>query len=290
MTLRALITDIAWPDIDVEDAILRAAGIEAVLSPSGDEETLSRLAEDADAILTCFAQVTRRVIDAGSRLRVIARTGVGLDNIDVDTAHARGITVTRVPDYCVDEVSEHAVALALSLLRRVPQYAAIARSGRWGTDAATPIHRIRGSRAFVLGRGQMGTATAEKLSALGMELQDEPDGAGLLSIHVPLTEATRNMVDAAYLARLAPGAVVVNTSRGGVLDRDALLGALDSGQVSGAGLDVLPHEPAAADDPLMHRPDVIVTGHVAFYSEESLVELRERAAQSVVDILRGETP
>lgn len=288
MTQRVLITDVAWPDTSIEDAVLSAAGIESVLAPDGDESTLSRLAGDVDGILTCFAQVTRRVIEAGPHIRVISRTGVGLDNIDLDAASERGIPVTRVPDYCVDEVSEHALALALSLLRRVPQYTALARTGSWGVDAATPIHRIRGSRAFVLGRGQMGSATAHKLAALGMELLDGPDGADLLSIHVPLTDETRGMVDAAYLGRLAPHAVVVNTSRGGVVDHDALRAALESGQLSGAGLDVLVQEPPSPEDPLLDRDDVVVTGHVAFYSEESLIELRTRAAQCVVDALKGD--
>lgn len=284
---RVLITDIAWPDAHIEKSILADAGIEGILAPDGSEATLTALAKDADGIITCFAPVTRTVITAGSRLRVIARTGVGLDNIDVATAAELGITVTRVPDYCVDEVSQHATALAMMLLRRIPQYAASVRHGHWGVRPDLPIRRIAGARAMVLGRGLMGNAVGAKLQALGMELVDKPDGADLLTIHVPLKAETHHLVDDDYLRRLAPGGVVVNTSRGGVLDHAAALAAIDDGRLSGLGVDVLPHEPPPLGDPLLHRDNVIVTPHVAFYSEESLLELRTRAARSVVNILRG---
>lgn len=287
MTWRALVTDVAWPDITIEEEILGRAGIDVVLAPDTREPTLVELAQGCDAILTCFAQVTGAVLHAGPRIRVVARTGAGLDNIAVDTAAELGITVTRVPDYCIDEVAQHTVALALALRRRIPAYMHAIREGRWGIQPDIPIHRVRGSRAMVLGRGRIGSAVAEHFRSLGMVVVDQPDGADILSIHVPLTESTRNMVDAAYLERLAPGAVVVNTSRGAVIDVAAALAALDSGRLCGLGVDVLPTEPVPADSPLLSRPDVLVTPHVAFYSEESLVELRTRACASVVNSLKG---
>lgn len=287
MSRRVLVTDIAWPDTSVEESVLAPAGIECTLAPDGDETTLVDLAGDVDGILTCFASVTRPVIAASPKLAVIARTGVGLDNIDVGAATERGITVTRVPDYCVDEVSEHTVALALMLLRRIPVYADSARGGVWGVQPDVPIHRISGRRAMVLGRGRIGTAVAEKLRGLGVSVVDSPDGADLLSVHVPLTEATRNLIDADYLGRLAPGAVLVNTSRGSVVDSAAVLAAVESGHLAGVGLDVLPVEPAAVDDPLVRHPNVVITPHVAFYSQESLRDLRTRAARSVVEVLEG---
>lgn len=287
MSRRVLVTDVAWPDTLVEEAILAEAGFELVVSPDDSESTLCRLAADVHGVITCFASVTRRVIEAAPHLRVIARTGVGLDNIDVTAAAERDIAVTRVPDYCVDEVSEHAVALALMLMRGIPQYAETVRRGEWGVRPELPLHRIRGSRAMVLGRGLIGDAVAQKLAGLGLEVVETPDGADLLSIHVPLTEHTRHFVDAEYIGRLAPGAVIVNTARGAVVDLDAALTALDEKRVAGLGLDVFPREPLPGDSPLLDRSDVVVTPHVAFYSEESLTELRTRAAQSVVDVLKG---
>ncbi|MBN9619983.1 MAG: C-terminal binding protein, partial [Actinobacteria bacterium] len=237
-----------------------------------------------DAILTCFAQVTAAVIGASEQLGVVARTGVGLDNIDVAECERRGIAVTRVPDYCVDEVATHTLALVLSLWRRLPQYDAALRAGAWGTDpTGLPVRRLAGARACVLGMGRIGGEVASRLRACGVSIGSEVDGADILTLHVPLNPQTRHLVDAELLARLAPGAIVVNTGRGGLVDHDALLAALESRRLAGAGLDVFDPEPLPSDHPLRRRTDVVLTPHVAFYSEEALVELRRRAAQSVVD-------
>jgi D-3-phosphoglycerate dehydrogenase len=188
----------------------------------------------------------------------------------------------------VDEVATHTLALVLALWRRLPQYDAQLRAGRWGTDPETlPMRRLAGARACVLGMGRIGSEVAARLRAFGVEVGTEVDGADILSLHVPLTPQTRHLVDAALLDRLAPGAIVVNTGRGGLVDHDALVAALGSGQLAGAGLDVFEPEPLPADHPLRSRTDVLLTPHVAFYSEQALVELRRRAAQSVVDHFTG---
>jgi D-3-phosphoglycerate dehydrogenase len=218
---------------------------------------------------------------------VIARLGVGLDNIDVAVARERGIPVTRVPDYCVDEVATHALAMALSLWRQLPGYDAATRSGEWGVRAALPVRRLAGSRVAVLGRGPIGRTVARHWQALDVKVTDDPAGVDIVSVHLPLTEATRGSIDGTVFDAVAPGAVLVNCGRGGLVDLDAALAALDDGRLSGMGLDVYPVEPLPAGHPLLSRSDVLLSPHVAFYSEGSLRELRERATQSVIDILTG---
>jgi D-3-phosphoglycerate dehydrogenase len=283
---RALITDVVWPSIDVEAEVLAAAGIEAVLAPAGDEATLvAAAAAGCAAILTCFARVTGPVIAAASGLRVVARYGVGLDNIDVAAAERQGAVVVNVPDYCVDEVATHAVAMALSLWRRLPSYDRATRAGRWGVQPDLPLRRLAGRRFGVVGRGRIGAAVAARAAAFGLEVVDGWRGCDLVSLHVPLTAATRHLIGTQQIAEMASGAVLVNTARGGVLDLDAAVAALDQGHISGLGLDVYPDEPLPLDSPLLDRPDTILTPHVAFYSEEALVELRRRTAENVVRIL-----
>lgn len=281
---RVLITDIAWPDASVESAVLEAAGFSVEPAPAGDERTLVAAARDADAILTCFAPVTERVIRAAPRLRVVARMGAGLDNIDTAVCAELGIEVTRVPDYCVDEVATHSLAMAFALWRRLPQYDAVLRAGGWGTDPLTlPVRRMAGARVAVLGRGRIGREVGRRWAALGHEVTDTTEGADIVSVHLPLTDRTRGCVDAGALAATSPGAVLVNTGRGPVVDTGAVVTALESGRLSGAAMDVFETEPLPADSPLRGRNDVILTPHMAFYSEEALTELRSRAAQSVVD-------
>ncbi|HEY3058828.1 MAG TPA: C-terminal binding protein [Chloroflexota bacterium] len=308
-TNRVLITDHTWPDVQVETALLEAAGLHVVDSPSSDESTLCALAKDAVAIMTCFARVTAPVIDSARNLRVVARYGVGVDNIAVDTATARAIPVTYVPDYCVAEVAEHALALLLSLARSVVRYNASVKAGGWDLGVGAPLRRIEGRTLGLIGCGRIGGRLAAKASGLGLRVlvYDQapiapPQGAqtvtldellqqaDFVSLHVPLTPETRGLVDEALLRRMKPTAFLINTARGGLVDTAALARALRDGWIAGAGLDVLPQEPIAADDALLGLDNLVLTPHVAFYSEESLAELRRRTAQSVVDVLANRAP
>lgn len=282
MSRLVVITDVVWPDVRIETELCAAAGLTAVLAPGPDEGALAAAVADAEGILTCFRPVTRRVIEAAPRLRVIARTGVGLDNIDVAAAAERGIALTRVPDYCVDEVATHALAVGLALWRRLPAYDRVTRAGGWGIRPELPVPRLAGARVAVLGRGPIGREVGRRWAALGTEVVADPAGADLVSVHLPLTEATRGTIDDRVLDALRPAAVLVNAGRGGLLDLAAALRALDDGRLRGLGLDVYPVEPLPAGDPLLAREDVLLTPHVAFYSEGSLRELRERATGSVV--------
>jgi D-3-phosphoglycerate dehydrogenase len=307
-----LVTDYVWPSLDREREILQTAGARVVAAPAGDEETLAALARDADAILTCFAQVTPRVIAAGERVRIIARYGIGLDNIAVSAATARGIVVTNVPDYCVHEVAEHTMALLLACTRRVALYDRAVRGGAWDPKIGRPLRRLAGRTLGIVGLGSIGRLVARQARALGLHVlahsrslteaeasrQDVRAAslgevlreADIVSLHVPLTEATRGLLDAAALAQMRRGSYLINTSRGGLVDTAALAAALASGYLAGAALDVLPHEPPLPGDPLLAQENVVLTPHAAFYSEEAVAELQTRAATEVARVLGGQAP
>jgi len=308
--MKVLITDHAWPSIDVEGAILQNAGLEVTDARAPDEATLRGLARDADAIMTCFAQVTPSIIEAAPRLKVVARFGVGVDNIAVDVATARRIPVTYVPDYCVAEVAEHALALLLAQARGVVRYNRSVTSHGWDLSVAAPLRRIEGQTLGLIGCGRIGGRLAHKALGLGLrviafdanaaavtasgatpvDLEALLAQADFVSLHLPLTPDTRGFVGEALLRRMKPTAYLVNTARGGLVDTMALARALCEGWIAGAALDVLPQEPPAPDDPLVGLPNLVLTPHVAFYSEESLQALRQRTAQSVVDVLAGRDP
>ena len=304
-----LITDHTWPDVEVERSILRGAGLDVVDAPAPDEQSLCRLATDAVAIMTCFAQVTPTIIESARDLKVVARFGVGVDNIAVDVASARKIPVTYVPDYCVAEVAEHALGLLLSLARGIVRYDRSVSAGGWALSVSAPLHRIEGQTLGVVGCGRIGQRLAQKAHGLGMRvLGYDPNPAAtsaaiesvdlhtllahadFVSLHVPLMPATRGLVNEAFLRQMKRSAFLVNTARGGLVDVDDLARALRERWIAGAGLDVQPVEPPPADHPLRGLDNVVLTPHVSFYSEESLQDLRRRTAQSVVDVFAGRSP
>jgi D-3-phosphoglycerate dehydrogenase len=302
-----LITDHPWPDVDVEAAILASAGYELV-DGAGLSATPVAMAADTDpvAIMTNWAQVSAAVMAAAPRLAVVARLGVGVDNIDVAAAGARGVVVTRVPDYCVDEVSDHVAGLVLAWARGIPFFDRSMRAGRF-EPGARPLRRVRDLTVGIWGAGRLGTASAHKMAALGcaVVLDDHHPGAGgpfrrvgvaellacadVVSLHLALTPATDRLVDASVLAQMRPGSLLVNTSRGRLVVLDDLLAALDAGRPGSAALDVLPDEPHIPPE-LARRDDVILTPHVAFSSGASVLDVRRRAAQDVVRVLAGDAP
>ena len=311
-TRTVLITDYTWPSLDPEAAILRRADAELVVAETGDEDELLQLVVDADAILTCFAQVTDRVVNAGERLQVIGRYGIGVDNIAVGEATRRGIPVTNVPAYCIDEVAEHTLAMALALARNIGSYNRSVRDDDWSLIQGRPLYRIAGQTFGIVGYGKIGQALGHKAIALGLkvlahdplmsdaaiaaagaEAADLPtlvSRADFLSVHVPLTAETRGLIGDRLLRSMKPTAFVINTAHGGVIDQDALDSALGNGWIAGAALDVFVPERLAPDHPLLTRPNLIATPHVAFYSEESVHDLEVLAAENVAAILTGRRP
>lgn len=309
MGWRVLITDRPWPDTQVERSILEPLGGEVIEAPSSDEATLCELAGDVLAIAACWAQVTADVIAAAPLCRHIARTGIGLDNIDVAAATAQGILVTNVPDYCVAEVADHALALLLSMARNVTFFHGRTKRGEYDLGAAPPVTRLAGQTLGLVGFGRIARNLRGKAVALGLHvLAQTPSardyGAGCemvpleellersdyVSLHAPLTDATRHLIDTAALARMKPTACLINTSRGGLIDQDALWEALREGRLRGAALDVFEPEPPDLSHPLFQDERVIVTPHAAFVSEQSVRELRERTARQIADVVAGRRP
>jgi D-3-phosphoglycerate dehydrogenase len=300
------LTDHPWPGTDIESALCVAAGIELIEAPAGvSEEQLVTLAGDVDGIMTCWASITAAVIAASPRLAVVSRLGVGVDNIDVRAAAKRGTTVTRVPDYCMEEVSDHVVGLVHAWARGIASFDRAVRAREWN-GGALALHRVRDLTIGIWGSGITGIRTAEKFSALGCNvvLDDRhPERAGpfaalplsdllrqsdVVSLHLPLTVANHNLVDAATLSKMRSGSLLVNTSRGGLVDVDALATALDLGRPGFAALDVLPDEPHVPD--ILRRDDVLITPHVAFSSGQSVQELRQRATEDLIRVVTGQAP
>jgi D-3-phosphoglycerate dehydrogenase / 2-oxoglutarate reductase len=307
-----LVTDYTWESTDAEAEVLRLVGAELLVAQTSDEEELIRLVPNVDAILTCFAHVTGNVIRAGHKLQVIGRYGIGVDNIDVDEATRRGIVVTNVPVYCLDEVTDHAMALLLACARNICAYNSAVRLGDWRLSANRRVHRVRGLALGVIGLGNIGRMLVRKAQAFGLrvlvhdphvpfeqiselgavplELDQLLSEADFVSVHVPLTSETHHLIDSGKLRLMKPGAFLINTSRGGIINLEDLGLALIKGWIAGAALDVFEPERLETDHPLLAAPNLIVTPHAAFYSEESLLELERKAAANVAQVLSGHRP
>ena len=313
MSLRkVLVTDYTWASTEPEAEVLAAADAELVIAETGEESELVELARDADAILTCFAKVTPAVVSAGERLEVVGRYGIGVDNIAVDEATRRGIPVTNVPAYCLDEVAEHALAMILAFARSLHLYNPAVRSGDWNLARGAPMHRVAGRTLGIVGYGKIGQTLGRKAQGLGLRIlayaPSRPDDevratgaepvsldelareADFVSVHLPLTDETRGLVGERFLRSMKPTAFVVNTARGGIVDQDALLRALEENRIGGAGIDVFEPERLPDDHALLAQENLIATPHVAFYSEESVHDLELLAAENVAAILTGRRP
>lgn len=311
MSRRVLVTDYAWPDLERERAALAPLDVELVEAPTGAEDELAELARDAVAILTCWKPVTRVVLEAAPACVTVARYGVGLDNIDVAAATELGMIVSNVPDFCIDEVADHTMALILAHARHLFAFAQQTASGGWDNDATGPMHRLRGRTLGLVGYGRLAQATATRAAPFGFEvlawsrtLGTGPRGVArgvatldellaasdVVSLHVPHSPETDRIIDASAVARMKRGAYLVNTSRGRLIDVDALADAIRAGHLAGAALDVMPEEPPAVDHPLRTLPGVTMTPHAAFDSVESRLDLQDKAAANVATVLAGGIP
>ena len=304
------VTDTVFPSLDPAKAALARLNPTYRMSKSVNAEDIVAVAKDADAVLVTYAKLTRNVLMQLTRCRAIGRFGLGVDNIDLPTAKEKGIAVNYVPDYCIREVSDHAMALLLALIRKIPLSNKLVQSGRWEMPAVVPIRRIEGTVLGLIGFGHIPRLVAPKAQAFGMKVISydpfaKPEAfkaaavesvdldtllktSDYVSVHAPLLQATRGMLNAAAFGKMKKGAYVVNTARGPLIDEPALVAALDSGQVGGAGLDVVAAEPLAKDSPLLGRDNVIISPHTAFYSIEALNELQTKCATDVARVLSGE--
>jgi D-3-phosphoglycerate dehydrogenase / 2-oxoglutarate reductase len=309
--LRVGVSDSVFPNLDPTREVLSKIGAELRVAQEPTAEAILRVAADADALLVTYAKITAEMIRQMKRCRIISRFGIGVDNVDIAAATNAGIVVTKVPDYCIDEVSDHAMALLLSLVRKIPYANSLVHAGRWEMPVVVPIHRLRGSVLGLVGFGRIPQLVAPKAQAFGIKVvafdpyipQDAMTRAGVekvefaelvkmsdyISIHSPLLPETHHLFNADVFRKMKPTAYLVNTARGPIVDETALAHALDAQQLAGAALDVLSQEPPSGS-PLFGRNNVILTPHTSFYSVESLVELQIKAAEEVVRVMTQQAP
>ena len=304
---RVVVTDKVVPDVTVEREVLAGIGAELTLAHGGHEDVLE-VARDADALLNTYLPLDADVIGRLTRCRIIARYGVGVDNVDLDAARKAGIVVTNVPDYCVEEVATHTLALILALIRKLPHGDTMVRAGRWGAHALGPIARFSELTVGLVGYGRIARRLAAMVRAMGatvvvhdpyvdpaeggerfVELDQLLATADVVSLHCPLTAATHGLLDAVRLGTMKPGAVLVNASRGPLIVQHDLFEALRHGVLAAAALDVFEREPPDAEL-LASVPNLLVTPHAAFYSETAVQESRHKAATQVVRVLTGQPP
>jgi D-3-phosphoglycerate dehydrogenase len=303
------ITDSPFPSLDPAKQALAKLDPEYRMSKSPAAEDILAVARNADAVLVTYAKLPGELLRQLKKCKAIGRFGLGVDNIDLPAAKELGIAVNYVPDYCLREVSDHAMALLLALARKVPLSNKLVQSGRWEVPPITPLRRLDGQVLGLIGFGNIPRALAPKAKAFGLRVvthdpyvspevlakaavEDASFDALLgmsdfISVHAPLTAATRGLVNAAAFAKMKQGALLINTARGPLIDEAALIAALDSGQLGGAALDVVSTEPLAKDSPLLGRDNVILTPHTAFYSVEALEELQSKCASDVARVLSG---
>lgn len=302
--------DDGYASYDQEEALLRTVDARFELRPCAGSEAAAREAvRGADLVLVRESPVSREVIAQMDRCKGIVRYGIGVDNIDLGAARARGIAVANVPDYGIEEVSTHAVALLLAVVRQLRVRDANVRAGRWSAAREQPMYRLRGRTLGLVGYGRIARQTQEKLAGFGFErvLVFDPHSPSLqgatpatldelcaqsdvISLHAPLTPQTRHLIDRRSLSLMRPTAILVNTARGGLVDLDHLHEALAGKRILGAGLDVFETEPPSLSHPIFTLPNVVVSDHIGWYSEESMRELQRKAAEEAVRILQGVAP
>lgn len=306
------IADTVFPDWKPAEQVLADLDVELVRAENPEQDSILAVARNAEALFVTYAQITAEVIAGLENCKVIGRFGVGTDNIDIEAATKAGIVVTYAPLYCLDEVSDHAMTLLLSLARKIPLSDSMVKSGRWEMPAVVPIRRLKGRTLGLIGIGNIAQAIVGKAQAFGIktiaadpyapdevfarnntekvELDELYARSDYISVHAPLTPETENMFSTEAFGKMKSDALLINTSRGPLVDIDALAKALDAGEIGGAALDVMPQEPPAADNPLFGRDDVILTPHTGFYSEDALLDLQTTVATDVATVLGGGKP
>jgi D-3-phosphoglycerate dehydrogenase len=306
------VTDSPFPSLEPAIAALKRVDPELRMAKSASADDILAVARDADAVLVTYAKLPGELLRELARCKAIGRFGLGVDNIDIPAAAQLGISVTYVPDYCLREVSDHAMALLLAAARKVPFSNSLVQSGRWEVPPVVPLRRLEGQVLGLVGFGNIPRALTPKAKAFGltvithdpfvsadvvkahgvenMSLEDLLARSDFVSVHAPLLPATRGLMNEAAFARMKKGAFLVNTARGPLVDETALVAALDSGHLGGAALDVVTVEPLAKNSPLLGRDNVILTPHTAFYSVEALEELQTKCASDVARVLSGEAP
>lgn len=311
--LKVVVTDYEYKSLDLErEEIGKIKADFFDTYQCKTEEQVIAAAKDADGIIVQYAPITRRVIESLEKCKIIATYGIGTDKIDVQAATERGICVANVPDYGIEEVSDHALLLLLALVRKVVVLNNAVKSGVWDYKLAKPVYRIKGKKLGLIGFGRIPRLVAEKARGFGLDIScydpyvakeavaqagvrklefDELIAeADFISIHVPYTQETRHMFKAETFKKMKKTSFLVNVGRGPVVDEQALISALLNGEIAGAALDVTEKEPISPHSPLLKMENVIITPHAAWYSEEAAAALQKGAAQQVVQVLQGFYP
>jgi D-3-phosphoglycerate dehydrogenase / 2-oxoglutarate reductase len=304
---KVVITDWGFASLDAEKEVFSPHGIELCALQCKSEDEVAEAVVDADIVITQWAPVRAKAIQAMKHCRGIVRYGIGLDNVDLQAAAERKIPVRNVPDYCLNEVADHTMALLLNLQRQVSTVQSRVRDGNWKIVPPLPLPPLRQSTLGLIGFGRIARLVAHRAKAFGMaviaadrfverdvfenqgvqgvDLDDLISRSDIISLHCPLTDETRHLVNADRLARMKSLALVLNTSRGGLIDTEALAEALRTSRIAGAGLDVLEQEPAEQNAEILHLPNAVVTSHTSWYSRASVGELQRLAAQAALDLL-----
>jgi D-3-phosphoglycerate dehydrogenase len=306
---KVVITDCDHGSIEEEKEELGRIGAELILAQVKEEKDLIRECKEADGLINQYSLLTRAVLEQLPKCKVLARYGVGVDSVDLKAATDLGIIVANVPDYCMDEVANQTIAMILTLIRKTAFLDRKVKSGEWDFHSGIPIHRTRGKTLGLIGCGKIGLEVAKKISAFGVRvmtfdpyLEKAPEGIELkdfdsvlkesnfISVHCPLNNSTRHLIGEREFKKMEKKPLLINTSRGPIIDEKALIHALREGLLSGAGLDVLETEPPDSQSPLLKMENVVLSPHIGFYSVESISELKRRTAKNVADVLMGKWP
>jgi D-3-phosphoglycerate dehydrogenase len=309
---KILITDYEYSSLEPEREVIERLDAELITAQCRTEDEVIEAAREVDGIINQYAPLSRRVIENLEKCKVISRYGIGVDTIDLDAATEKGIIVGNVTDYCIDEVSDHAFALLISSARKVTELNTSVKKGTWDYKVGVPIYRLRDRVLGLVGLGKIPQSLAQKAQAFGLKviaydpyvptqlakelgikivgLNQLCTESDYISVHAPLMESTLGMISDEQFDHMKREAFIINTARGPVIDEKALIRALQDGKIAGAGLDVFENEPILRDSPLLTMNQVTINPHVAWYSEESQIELKRKTAQNVADVLNGFYP
>jgi len=309
---RVVVVDGGYESYGIEQRILAPFGVDVIVDPCQRDRARIKIATaEADAVLVRDSPIDAEAIASMRRCRIIVRYGIGVDNVDLAAAQERGIFVANVPDYGAEEVSDHALALLMSVARRTVTRDSAVRDGAWNVSPGEKMYRIAGRVLGLVGYGRIARALERKMRGLGVarvlvydplleagafpgvervDLNSLCQQSDFISLHAPLTSDTSHLINSARIALMKPTAILVNTARGGLIDETALVQALRSKRIFGAGIDVFQHEPPGRDNPLLALENVVLSDHTAWYSEESVADLQTMAAEEVARAFQGDPP
>tara|TARA_B110000438_G_C15705433_1_gene602977 strand:+ start:3 stop:986 length:984 start_codon:yes stop_codon:yes gene_type:complete len=312
MKYKAVITDYVWPNLNIEEKILNENNIQIIDANNFSKSELIKEVSDADAILFCFKEIDAEILEAAKVCKVASRYGIGVDNIDVKKCTELGIVVTNIPDYCLEEVSDHAISLILSLNRRVFDHWSLVKNGGWNDlNLDIPVLRLSESTLGIVGFGRIGKTISKRISSLGVKsiaydpfhkIGDIVDGVEIVSfenllmksdfitIHVPLNKNTHHLFSKNEFNKMKNNAILVNCARGGLIDENAASEALFNGSIGGIGLDVIEDVSSNPKSALFDNQNVIITPHTAFFSKSSGEELQRRTSEEVIRVINGRIP